>query len=379
MGEYTQQKFDEQIAESKLNFCTSKIDNPKISVIIPVYNVEKYIEKCLNSLVNQTICELEFICVIDGSTDNSAKIIYDYAEKDSRFIVIEQDNAGQGIARNRALKLAKGEYIAFVDPDDWVSHDLFEKTYYFAKKNNSDVVQFNYTEYNENSEKYKPVNWVKCFKKKHKYDISSSGKYNKENIKHGLFYNPDLHVWNRLYRRDFVSANEIRFSPTKNGEEHLFVNGVILYASNIFFLDEYLYFYRIRKNSIVNTKSVLNGTYAFENIKCLKKYLEEKQLFELYKNDYEEYAVKILYWHYYQLPSDYLEEYKKQCKEFLSDDDYIKFENMLRKETSFMQKIFSLKTKKVDGEIFKILRILGLKFILSSGRKLDSREEVIHA
>ena len=92
----------------------------KISIIIPVYNVENYLRVCLNSIVNQSLSDIEIICVNDGSVDNSLDILKEYAAKDNRFVIINQENCGQGIARNKALDIAKGKYIAFVDPDDWI-------------------------------------------------------------------------------------------------------------------------------------------------------------------------------------------------------------------------------------------------------------------
>ena len=120
--------------------------NPKLSVIIPVYNVEKYLRECLDSLVCQTLKEFEIICVNDASTDNSLEILERYARNDARFIIISQENQGPGVARNNAIDIAKGEYIVFVDPDDWIETNALEKIYNHFKKTNADVVQFNYKE-----------------------------------------------------------------------------------------------------------------------------------------------------------------------------------------------------------------------------------------
>ena len=109
----------------------------KISVIIPVYNCEKFIEKCLQSLVNQTLTDIEIILVNDGSTDNSQKIIEKFS--DTRIKLINKKNGGQSSARNVGLDVANGEYIGFIDSDDWVDSDFFEKLYNTAKKYNADI------------------------------------------------------------------------------------------------------------------------------------------------------------------------------------------------------------------------------------------------
>lgn len=110
------------------------MENVKISIIVSVFNTEKYLRECLNSLVNQTLKSVEIICVDDGSTDNSPEILEEFKAKDKRIKVIHQENFGPSVARNNALKIAQGDYIGFVDSDDWVDLDFFEKLYNAAKK-----------------------------------------------------------------------------------------------------------------------------------------------------------------------------------------------------------------------------------------------------
>ena len=128
----------------------------KISVIIPVYNVEKYLKECLNSVINQTLKDLEIICVNDGSIDNSLKIMKEYALKDPRIKILSQKNQGVSEARNFGIKNATGEYVAFLDADDCVSLDFYEKLYTKAKETNSDIVVSEYMyRFNKNSKKKK--------------------------------------------------------------------------------------------------------------------------------------------------------------------------------------------------------------------------------
>ena len=125
------------------------IENPKISIIIPVYNVEKYLRECLNSVVNQTMRDIEIICVNDGSTDGSLDILKEYAKKDDRIIVINQTNGFVESARNNGLKIAKGEYIQFVDSDDYLELNACETAYKYALLYNADVVVFGYKNFPE--------------------------------------------------------------------------------------------------------------------------------------------------------------------------------------------------------------------------------------
>ena len=111
----------------------------KVSIIVPVYNTEKYLPKCLSSLISQSLPEIEIITIDDGSTDNSYQILLEYAQKDSRIKVLQQENSKQGAARNRGVEIAQGEYIGFVDSDDWIDSDFFEKLYNAAVEKSSDI------------------------------------------------------------------------------------------------------------------------------------------------------------------------------------------------------------------------------------------------
>ncbi|MBR6126526.1 glycosyltransferase family 2 protein, partial [bacterium] len=114
----------------------------KVSIIIPVYNVEEYLEQCLESVKNQTYTDLEVLCINDGSTDNSLEILNRYAHEDSRFMVFSQENLGVSAARNKGIDLSTGEYILFLDPDDWWSEDIVEKAVNKIEAENSEVVIF---------------------------------------------------------------------------------------------------------------------------------------------------------------------------------------------------------------------------------------------
>ena len=107
----------------------------KVSIIVPVYNVEKYLRKCLDSLVNQTLKDIEIICINDGSTDDSLNILQEYAREHHNVVVIDQENQGVSIARNNGINKAQGDYIGFVDPDDWVEPDMFKILYEKAEEN----------------------------------------------------------------------------------------------------------------------------------------------------------------------------------------------------------------------------------------------------
>ena len=137
---------------------------PKVSVIIPVYNVEQYLRECLDSVVNQTLKDIEIICVNDGSTDNSLVILEEYAAKDERIKIVNKENGGLSSARNCAIPLARGEYIGFVDSDDWIDLDFYEKLYNTAKKYKAEIACANL---------YRVSNTKSKYFVKHRFCISS--------------------------------------------------------------------------------------------------------------------------------------------------------------------------------------------------------------
>lgn len=207
----------------------------KISVIVPVYNVEQYLPQCLDSIINQTYKNLEIICVDDGSPDNSGKILDEYAKKDKRIKVIHQENQGVSVARNTGLDNATGEYIGFVDPDDWIEANYYETLIHSAKENNADVVQCGYKTYCDKIDKV--VVWKKT--------IATNFKNIIKNLKRG-------YVWNKLWKAELIQKNNLRFYPGIYMEDlllsiksanHMSLFSIISYAG---------YCYRIRNNSSTN-------------------------------------------------------------------------------------------------------------------------------
>lgn len=152
MGDFLSNSYDLTMQLQEICIKDS-IENPKVSIIVPAYNVEEYIEKCLMSLIKQTLKDIEIIVIDDGSTDNTHSIACVFKE-DKRVKVIQQTNQKQGAARNRGLEIAQGEFIGFVDADDWVDLDYFEKMYNAAKKNNANIAAANATRDYKNKVKY---------------------------------------------------------------------------------------------------------------------------------------------------------------------------------------------------------------------------------
>lgn len=218
----------------------------KVSVIIPVYNVEEYILECIDSIVKQTLKEIEIIVVNDGSTDKSLDKIYSI--KDKRIIIINQVNRGLSSARNKGLENSNGEYIVFIDSDDFISNDLaLEKLYTLAKDTNVNIVSGNAILYYEENKEYKNIKKNSIF---NKLEVISNEQFIMKskncNIAPVCFY---------MYNKKFLCENELKFKEGLYHEDELFTYKALLKSDKIAIYPEPYYIYRQRLGSIMHSKN----------------------------------------------------------------------------------------------------------------------------
>ncbi len=215
----------------------------KVSIIVPVYNVEKYLRKCLDSLINQTLTDIEIICVNDGSKDNSPKILEEYKNKDNRIVVINQENAGLSVARNSGMEIAKGEYIGFVDSDDWVDLDFFEKLYNSAKANDADIAVGG-------------IIRVTGIKKKKFLKFEKETITDDVNLKFELCDVPEKsYVWNKIYKTDKLKEFKLEFEKGIFYEDCIFTPQALFYLGEMVTVPNTYYYYLRRNNSTVKQRS----------------------------------------------------------------------------------------------------------------------------
>lgn len=220
---------------------------PKLSILVPVYNVEKYLEQCLSSLVGQTLQEIEIICVNDGSTDKSLILIERFADQDKRIKIINKANSGYGDSMNQALDAATGEYIGILESDDWIDTQAFEKLYAAARKNRADVVKANY---------YKVKNNLDVAEVK---EITEQKVINPQEDRTVFYFAPA--IWSAIYRREFLEKNQIRFLPTPGAsyQDLSFNFKVWALAKKAVLLPDCFVHYRIdNANSSVNNPGKVN-------------------------------------------------------------------------------------------------------------------------
>ena len=219
---------------------------PKISIIIPIYNAENYLKRCLNSVINQTLKDIEIICINDCSKDNSLEILKEYSKKDNRIKIINlKENKGESKARNIGLDNTNSEYIAFLDNDDEIDLDFYEKLYNKAIKTNSDIVKAG-------------VDIINYDKKHQKDNLNELIKQNNSKLYFTHYW------WSAIYKSSLIKENNIKFlEKYEIGEDILFLNQAILNCKKLEIIDNTYYHYHKRENS--TDSKILN----YEKIKSI--------------------------------------------------------------------------------------------------------------
>ena len=246
---------------------------PKVSVIVPVYNVEKYITRCLTSLVNQTIDDLEIILVNDGSTDNSEQIIRQFKKDYKNIIYVKKENGGLSSARNFGLIYATGEYVAFLDSDDYVDRSIYQKMYEKEKATNSDYVE---------------CDFIWKYPDHEKIDVGFRYKDKKE-----MFEKARVVAWNKLIKREIIINNKLEFPVGLYYEDVEFFYKLLPYINNFSFVEEPLIYYVQRGNSIVN-KQDARTKQIFKVLDNVINYYKKIGLYNEYETQIEYTYARIL-------------------------------------------------------------------------------------
>lgn len=249
--------------------------NPSISIIVPCYGVEKYLDKCLNSLVSQTLKDIEIILVDDQSPDRVPIMCNEWSKKDTRIKVIHKENEGLGLARNSGLKIATGQYVAFVDSDDFVDKTMYQKLLAKAKKENADACYCGYSYYDGSTIKNKKEGII--------HNHTFNGRKEVDQFLFSMIGLPTTYpqdtlinmcVWRAIYRRKLIQEHNIHFISERiaASEDVTFHASFLPYATKICFLTDHLYYYRFNPKSISHSypewkrKSLIGSCYIIKNI-----------------------------------------------------------------------------------------------------------------
>lgn len=325
---------------------------PKISIIIPVYNTEKYLERCLKTVINQSLKEIEIIIVNDCSPDNSLEIIKKFEEKDRRIILIDKEkNEGLSEARNSGIKLAKGEYILHVDSDDWIEPNYFEDVYNLAKKENADVVITDFFIDYDNGEFFIQSD------QKNQNGLELNKKQTINNIVLGKSFPC---VWNKLFKRELYIKGEISHPKGKSLGEDLYVTPKLLFLANkIIKLNKAYYHYIQNNSSITKTRITVSKLKDIDFVLSgLNEFFKDKDI-----------DIDILDFNY-----RYYNDWIYQVKYDFEDSEYIqiynKFIEIIKKIT--IKEEFSLRAR-VFGKILKFTNNKYIFILLWNVDKLYKR------
>ena len=245
----------------------------KVSILIPIYNVEKYLHQCLGSVINQTLEDIEIICINDGSTDNSPAIINEFASKDTRIKVINKPNTGYGHSMNQGLKMAQGKYVGIVESDDFVDLNMFESLFKAAETSKADIIKSNYFEQVKNNSKF-----IEVFKNE------EYGKIFSPKIHQNIFQSPTS-IWSAIYRREFLLNNDIYFNETPGAsyQDVAFVFKSLACAESILPIKNAFLHYR-KDNPDSSVKSKEKVFCIFDEFEEIDKFLNKRsELKEVYK------------------------------------------------------------------------------------------------
>lgn len=274
------------------NYCTEKPKNIKFSVIIPVYNIEAYLGTCLKSIINQTLTDLEIICINDGSTDKSLDILNFHAAQDVRIKIINQENKGLGAARNIGVSQAQGEYLIFVDSDDWLRTDALEQLNKQMQENPTDVCFFGYSNFFDEGKYNIPIPFLNNL---------LENKFN--NIFDYMFVN--ITAWGKIYSREFWQKNKIAFAENVFFEDNITNAQVFSFAKTCSICWHNLYYYRIRANSITQTvysdKKIKD---LFDALDAVYDFIIRQNFYEQIKPAFQKFAKNCLKAHFAKIPKE---------------------------------------------------------------------------
>lgn len=259
----------------------------KISIIVPVYNIEKYLNECIESIINQTYKNLEILLIDDGSKDNSGNICDQYAKIDSRIKVIHKENGGLSNARNRGLEVATGEYLMFCDSDDLFTPNACELLYNEIESKNADYVIGNYQNCNEDGTLWNNPVFDKIKFLNFKLSIRDY---------RNSFYIMNSGVWNKIFRKSFIDKLNLKFIEKLPAEDAMFTTYCFIKAQSVYYINDIVYLYRQREGDSISTNATIN---YFEGINKAYKHIylnfKENKEINFYRFYYAKSVMYILY------------------------------------------------------------------------------------
>lgn len=290
------------------------LKNPAVSVVLTVYNGEKYLPECLDSIMSQTLRDIEIICVDDASTDETPQILENY--RDRMTVITNAENCMAGESRNRGFQKATGEYVIFLDADDIFEPDMLQKAYYKAKSCEADVCIFKEDLFSDSIENRANYAYVEPLMKK----LGERSFFSPQELSDVLFSLWNGWAWDKLFRREFIMETGLKFQKLKSSNDGFFVHAALASAARISLLNEILVHHRTGNgNSVSNTRD-----RAWEScllyLKELRRYLLQKELFLCYERSYLNWSLDFLYWNYQTLNDVNREKLADAMRQFFTNE-----------------------------------------------------------
>lgn len=344
----------------------------KVSVVVPVYNAEKYLNRCIDSILKQSLKEIEIILVDDGSTDESLEILRNYERLDNRVKVLTQQNKFAGVARNNGLSVAHGEYIIFWDSDDYFDEKALDALYCEAKKCDADICVGDAVKIDSaTGEIFKKVHYV------HPKQAPGFKPFSYKDIPRNIFNFSNNSPWNKLYRKEFVEKNGLQFQECKRVNDMFFVMAAFVVAEKITFTEAITVYYQFKNSASLSVKTSNNYEYiigAYEKVKIL---LIEKNLwtdddlrFSFQNKLFSSISSQLAYTDDYSNFINLIEFYKKNLERFGMDD--------LRKEDFFFKPHYdeyrALMQESADRCVFDFYLLYRNLNVEKSNKLVDTRK-----
>lgn len=268
-------------------------NSPKVSVIIPIYNAAEFLPECLDSILNQTLKDIEIICVDDGSPDNSLDIIKKYASGDKRLRYISQKNQGAGAARNNGMREAKGEYLAFLDSDDKFEANMLEDAYGAASSVDADVCVFDADLFDHTTREFKKCTWA--FRRQlfpHNNPFSPMQQDARENI----FRMFNGWPWDKLYKREYIDRMGLEYQNLRTTNDMYFVFIALARATKIVTLDKVLVHQRVNVKTSLSRTREKSWDCFYTALLAMQKELKERRLYDIYERAFVNWSLNFSLW-----------------------------------------------------------------------------------
>ncbi len=300
----------------------------KISILVPCYNVEKFLRQCMDSIVNQSFKDLEIICINDGSTDGTLEILQEYASRDERIVIIDKKNSGYGASMNMGLNAASGEYLGIVESDDYIEPDMFEKLYATAKEHDLDYVRCHFRYVGEVLTKSGKCIYI---------GLAENRVFSPAEMKKVFLIPPS--IWAAMYRTDMLRRNDVKFleTPGASFQDTSFAFKTLASSKRAMIISDILHNYRINGDSSVSSPGKV--FFVCDEDSEIRRWVNEKGLYEEYKEILARRAFGSYRWNYQRLKlltlkRQFMERWSKEVRDSFRNGEitrtYFSFNRIFR-------------------------------------------------